>query len=651
VTLGYRWASERGYLTDTAGEIWRSIKNINAGDLWSLGKEALLQLIPGYGLYRDLKYAYELVSTAVTLGEAVAAAGKAKSVLDAEHAAAELGDASKEGTEQLAEFTKGVIVQKAAGVGTDVTRAGLQRLAPRGETSAAPGSSGESGAGAPPGSPPPLPATPTHLGEPPPAGSEVPAGTKTSDLPAEAKTSDVPAEVKTSDPHVTAPISESHGKAQTSESDVEPRKPDPHATSAASETDPGPAGAGPAKPEAGHSPAGAPKPGEPTGQPPTLPPRPLPASLAGIRGRLAVVRDELTRIDGKQKGIGDRLDKLHAQREQWFERRPEAKQFAGQAEIGRLEHEFEKLREQEAKLQEEKGALDDAAGELTGVKGGEVQWQKYGYEDLGKRPPCFAAGTTVHTPEGPCPIELVREGAIVLARDPEWGIVPAKVTAVHVGWTRRFVELDVAGEKLLATPGHPFRRQDGDSWVAAGEIRTGDILDTLSGVPLTVSSTRPIQQVDTTYNLEVAEAHTFFVGRGGALVHNGPEAVIDTSKFANPKKTLTKIYVVVDTRESPPKVIYVGQTIQGGTDDVVKRFEGHLRTKSAWNAIKDHLRPELIHSGQWTPYEAACWEQHFIDQYGGARSVNPSTPLVNEVRAIDEDSFRRYHTALQNPCA
>ena len=80
------------------------------------------------------------------------------------------------------------------------------------------------------------------------------------------------------------------------------------------------------------------------------------------------------------------------------------------------------------------------------------------------------------------------------------------------------------GQTLSATDGHPFFTQDG--WRDAIMLKKGGKL-LLKGEDsdaaerwAQITDIRTEQESVTTYNLEVANAHTFFVGVDGVLVHN-----------------------------------------------------------------------------------------------------------------------------------
>lgn len=81
-----------------------------------------------------------------------------------------------------------------------------------------------------------------------------------------------------------------------------------------------------------------------------------------------------------------------------------------------------------------------------------------------------------------------------------------------------------AGHYVEATPRHPFYCVNSHSWVAAGELRSGDLLMTFTGDTLPVQEVvRSVRTSAPVYNLTVEGAHTYFVGVGdgeAVLVHN-----------------------------------------------------------------------------------------------------------------------------------
>lgn len=79
------------------------------------------------------------------------------------------------------------------------------------------------------------------------------------------------------------------------------------------------------------------------------------------------------------------------------------------------------------------------------------------------------------------------------------------------------------GEKLTATDGHPFKTSDG--WCDAIVLKAGSKLLLKSDGEstertATVVSISTEQTTVPVFSIEVATAHTFFVGEDGELVHN-----------------------------------------------------------------------------------------------------------------------------------
>ena len=79
------------------------------------------------------------------------------------------------------------------------------------------------------------------------------------------------------------------------------------------------------------------------------------------------------------------------------------------------------------------------------------------------------------------------------------------------------------GNTITTTDGHPFNTPEG--WRNAILLKKGGqlLLKGEEGEPKTITITNITVETkhQTTYNLEVANAHTFFVGEDGVLVHNG----------------------------------------------------------------------------------------------------------------------------------
>ena len=143
---------------------------------------------------------------------------------------------------------------------------------------------------------------------------------------------------------------------------------------------------------------------------------------------------------------------------------------------------------------------------------------------------CFVAGTLVQTSEGPRPIESIRPGDLVLSRDEasgEQGYKPVLDTVVtrpdrlyHV----RYRTLDGIEAELVGTGEHPFYVVNRFSFIPAARLEVGDVLRLADGNQAEVSGIDIEEAVDgeafTTYNFEVADFHTYFVGDVGVWVHN-----------------------------------------------------------------------------------------------------------------------------------
>ena len=140
-------------------------------------------------------------------------------------------------------------------------------------------------------------------------------------------------------------------------------------------------------------------------------------------------------------------------------------------------------------------------------------------------------------------IEDVRAGERVLARDPEAG-GPARPAEV-CGLIRDFadglvhVNFDTPGcgeGTVTSTRFHPFWTQN-RGWVQAKDLVAGDALENLDAAALPVARVSVEPAYARSYNLTVADVHTYFVRAenhaGTVLVHNADTPIAIHSRYAD----------------------------------------------------------------------------------------------------------------------
>ncbi|MFI1163382.1 polymorphic toxin-type HINT domain-containing protein [Streptomyces sp. NPDC020801] len=145
---------------------------------------------------------------------------------------------------------------------------------------------------------------------------------------------------------------------------------------------------------------------------------------------------------------------------------------------------------------------------------------------------CFLAGTKVLMADGATKnIESVKIGDSVIATDPLTGVTGARAVTRRIvtEHDKRFDELTLSTrrgtEHLTATNEHPFWSPSSGTWVKAGNLRAGATLRTVDGSTVTVRHNRSFEGTARTYNLTIADLHTYYVlaGQTPVLVHNsGP---------------------------------------------------------------------------------------------------------------------------------
>lgn len=131
---------------------------------------------------------------------------------------------------------------------------------------------------------------------------------------------------------------------------------------------------------------------------------------------------------------------------------------------------------------------------------------------------CLAAGTPVWTIVGPRPIEQIRLGDVVLSRQVVTGELAYKpVLRTTIRPAAPLVQLKAGEQVLECSGGHPFWVA-GDGWKKARDIEPGMVL---------IGAERPVQvsaasrgPAAPTYNLVVADFHTYFAGERLVLSHD-----------------------------------------------------------------------------------------------------------------------------------
>ena len=138
---------------------------------------------------------------------------------------------------------------------------------------------------------------------------------------------------------------------------------------------------------------------------------------------------------------------------------------------------------------------------------------------------CFAAGTTVATDAGPVPIDELRPGDHVYARNMETGAVESQPVTNAFAYQGREIHYlttrSGAGdfETVAVSDNHPFW-VDGTGWVDSGDLEPGMLLRDANGQEVFVVSVEAQGFSETTFNIEVDEHHNFFVGDQQVLTHN-----------------------------------------------------------------------------------------------------------------------------------
>lgn len=225
----------------------------------------------------------------------------------------------------------------------------------------------------------------------------------------------------------------------------------------------------------------------------------------------------------------------------------------------------------------------------------------------------FPGDTLVLTPEGHRRIDSLKPGDEVIAYA-EWEETSRTERITDVMLSHReqtIVTITLEnGNRIEATGGHPIHTPTG--WRAAQLLQAGGQLDVKDDegrlVPMGIASVDIRTKTMPVYNLEVAYAHTFFVGEDGVLAHNG--------------------YVYRRWRPGSNKP-YIGKA--DGDRQLQDRMSKHRRKCGA------DTRFDVLYEGPEVGRDLERIEQNYLDQHGGpTNKSNPGGGTENR-----RNNFRR----------
>ncbi|MCG8465443.1 MAG: hypothetical protein MI750_11400 [Xanthomonadales bacterium] len=138
---------------------------------------------------------------------------------------------------------------------------------------------------------------------------------------------------------------------------------------------------------------------------------------------------------------------------------------------------------------------------------------------------CFVAGTLVLTYEGLVPIEELEVGDIVASRSEKNGFTSWRpITQLFRFEERPTLTLTLMNsegefDEFVVTHEHPFWVESA-GWVEASSLEVGALVVALEEEQWTVAARTENPGFPSTYNFEVEDFHTYFVGESGVWVHN-----------------------------------------------------------------------------------------------------------------------------------
>jgi hypothetical protein len=250
---------------------------------------------------------------------------------------------------------------------------------------------------------------------------------------------------------------------------------------------------------------------------------------------------------------------------------------------------------------------------------------------------CFVAGTLVDTSTGLRPIDQIGVGDRVLSRNPDTGETAYKpVTGLIHRHDREIYAVTLVttsddGHEHISTfettDDHPWRTEDGH-WRTTLELQPGMTLVRAHGTAR-VLRVGDEHRTARTYNLQVADFHTYFVGDEHVWVHNAcpitgtPQRTVRGGVETTHGSTSARI--AAERAETPgAAVVTQNQTLRTATGgEINSSLRGDATTvvrDANGNITRVHV-DEVLSPGQTAEGQAAHYES--VDPRITVQSHNP----------------------------
>ena len=258
--------------------------------------------------------------------------------------------------------------------------------------------------------------------------------------------------------------------------------------------------------------------------------------------------------------------------------------------------------EEGAKAAVESLAVDGAATLAGGVVG-KLGVKAYKGLKAAKRC-CFVAGTKVLTESGYKNIEDIKLGDKVWSKDTETEEEAWKpVTKLWTKHDRDIYKItlkaaDGSEQKVEATDDHPFYVEN-IGWKKTVELQVGDAVESNLGKPLIVQSVVDEKRTDVTYNLTVADFHTYYVTARNLLVHNcgGDQVKTPHTQVTGGNKTAGA------PKSSQPNSIHEQTRPDGSKSVTYYDDKGRMFSREDYGQRRTHGQLGLGPDGRSVPHE------------------------------------------------
>ncbi|HIE02850.1 MAG TPA: hypothetical protein EYP59_21640 [Thiotrichaceae bacterium] len=276
----------------------------------------------------------------------------------------------------------------------------------------------------------------------------------------------------------------------------------------------------------------------------------------------------------------------------------------------------------------------------------------------------FTGNTLVHTKRGLVPISKVKIGDLVLSYDEKTTQTQYNEVLNLIQGEQEYTIVTLTlenGELIEATDNHPFYIQ-GKGWNPASSLKVGQALQLHNGTLVVIEEVLTSVRPEKVYNLTVANAHTYFVGKDGVLGHNAIIQLCDVEEYK--REAQSQVTATLDGPDPNAPLSKSQRNRRFGSGAIVAAFHivtGDIVVSTSQSGRLYSIEPLHEQMEIFANLHGGIGSNNQIESHnlGGCAEFSAANQLLNELKGTGLDylaligftfAYRPKTRILKPPC-